>query len=127
MHMHGVGGRMVRKLVYYNLGKEAKCKPDILILEIGANDLNEMQPKVVGSKIQDLVKLLHKQYGVKVVAVSASINRRNQGIDFNQKVDVLNQYLHVVLEPLAFAFFFSHRGLQNPFCVIPTLQAYFFP
>lgn len=64
-----------------------------------------MELKVVGSKIQDLVRLLHEQYGVKVVAVSASINQQNQTINFNQKVDVLNQYLRVVLEPLAFAFF----------------------
>ena len=29
-------------------------------------------------------------------------------------MDVLNQYLRVVLEPLDFAFFFHHQGLQNP-------------
>ena len=29
-------------------------------------------------------------------------------------VDILNQYLQVIWEPLHFAFFFRHRGLQNP-------------
>ena len=39
--------------------------------------------------------------------------------DYNVKVDVLNQYLQVVLEPLVYADFWYHRGLRNP--SIPVL------
>ena len=50
---------------------------------------------------------------MKIIAVSASIHRRVQSVRFNHSVDILNQHLRVVLEPLDFAFFFQHRGLQN--------------
>lgn len=92
-------------------------KLDISVLEISANDLIELAPEVVGSVIKDLVCLLHKTYGVKIMAVSANIHRRVrrvQSVRFNHNVDVLNHYLRVVLEKLDFAFFFRHRGLQNP-------------
>lgn len=92
-------------------------KLDISVLEISANDLIELAPEVIGSVIKDLVCLLHKTYGVKIMAVSANIHRRVrrvQSVRFNHNVDVLNHYLRVVLEKLDFAFFFRHRGLQNP-------------
>ena len=54
--LYGVGGHTVQKLQNYCLYQVAKCKPDILALEIGANDLTELvAPKVVGSAIEDLV------------------------------------------------------------------------
>lgn len=106
--LNGVGGWTVQKLQDYDLHQMAKCKPDILVLEIGANDLTELAPEVVGAVIEDLVCLLHETYGVEVIAVSASIHRQVQSVRFNRKVDVLNQYLRAVLEPLDFAFFFRH-------------------
>ena len=42
------------------------------------------------------------------------MHRQYQSADFNRKVDILNQYLQVVLEPLDFAFLFKHRGWHNP-------------
>ena len=83
-------------------------------MEIGANDLIELAPEVVGSATEDLVCLLHETYREKIVAVSASIHCRVQSSKFNHNVDVLNQYLRVVLVPMDFAFFFQHQGLQNP-------------
>ena len=107
----GVGGRTVQKLRDYDLYRVDKCKPDILVLEISANDLMELASEVVGSALEDLVCLLHKTYGVKVIAVSASIHRQVQLVRFNHNADLLNQYL---LEPFDFAFFFKYRGLHNP-------------
>lgn len=116
VHMHGVGGRTVKKLLDFDLSFVAKLKPEIIILEIGSNDLacNKLRPEVVGSQIEELVVMLHERYAVEVIAVSACIHRQKCEGDFNHKVDVLNQYLRVVLEPLGFAFFFKHRGLHNP-------------
>ena len=34
--------------------------------------------------------------------------------DFSHKVDLLNKYLKVVLEPLPYAEAWSHRGLRSP-------------
>ena len=65
--LNGVGGWTVQKLRDYDLHQTAKCKPDILVLEIGANDLTELAPEVVGAVIEDLVCLLHETYGVEVM------------------------------------------------------------
>ena len=99
VRMYGVGGWTVKKLRDNDLHQVATYKPDILVLKIGANDLIELAPEVVGSAIGDLVCLLHETYWVKIVAVLASIHRRVQSGKFNHNVDVLNQYLQVVLEP----------------------------
>ena len=116
VRLYGVGGRTVQKLQDYDLRQVAKCKSDIFLLEIGANDLTELAPEVVhvGSAIEDLVCLLHEIYCVKIIGVSASIRRCVQSVTFNHNVNVLNQYLRVVLEPLDFAFFFD-TGFRKPF------------
>jgi hypothetical protein len=51
------------------LGVVARLSPDIVILEIGTNDLSLLPPEVVGSEIEDLVSLLQQTYHVKVVCV----------------------------------------------------------
>ena len=82
VRMYGVGGQTVQKLWDHDLHQVAKLKPDILVLEIGANDLNELPPEVISSAIQEVVCLfvclLHKIYGVNVIMVSASIHRQVQ-------------------------------------------------
>ena len=49
VHLHGVGGRTVRKLIQY---------------EIGTNDLSDLRPEVIGSEIEELVRLLLDSYAV---------------------------------------------------------------
>ena len=55
IHLHGVGGRTVEKLRLYDLGVVSALRPDIIILEIGTNDLVDDRPGDVGSEIDDLV------------------------------------------------------------------------
>ena len=64
IHLHGVGGRTVKKLRLYDLGVVSSLKPDVIILEIGTNDLVANRPEVVGSEIDDLVQLLLQPYSV---------------------------------------------------------------
>jgi hypothetical protein len=56
--LHGIGGQTVDKLVKYDFGYVQKFQPNIVILEVGTNDLPLMKPETVGSKIDDLVHLL---------------------------------------------------------------------
>ena len=65
----GTGGRTVEKVVKYDLQSVHKYKPDIVILELGTNDLSTHAPEVVGSKIDDLVHALRHTYNVRVVGV----------------------------------------------------------
>ena len=43
--MHGVGRRTVKKLRKYDLGVVANLSPDIVILEMGTNDLSLSRPR----------------------------------------------------------------------------------
>ena len=57
--MFGVGGRTVLKLGDHDLHILTCLAPDMVILEIGTNDLSQLGPEVVASEIEDFVSLLH--------------------------------------------------------------------
>jgi len=88
--------------------------PDIVILELGTNDLSSRHPLPVGSDIEELVRLLHTTYRVKVICVCQTIRREAATEAFNEGVGMLTKYLRVVLEPIPYAFFWGHRGFWNP-------------
>ena len=120
----GVGGRTVPKTLQFDIAKVKALQPEIIILELGSNDLCSVgrHPESVGSDIEHLVSFLHDHCGAAFVVACQVIHRSNTSThipDYNVKVDVLNQYLQVVLEPLVYADFWYHRGLRNP--SIPVL------
>ena len=49
--MNSVGGRTVPKLCMFNLNVVTHLSPDIIILDIGTNDLSYVGPEIVGSRI----------------------------------------------------------------------------
>lgn len=115
----GVGGRTVDKLSALDLHCVQRLKPDIVILEIGSNDLCQpgVKPETVGSNIETLVHILHNQYQVKYIMVCQVINRATIPREvhcYNERVAILNQYLSVVLETLEFVQFWCHKGLRKP-------------
>lgn len=87
-------------------------RPDIVIVELGTNDLSRFGPAAVGSNIEEFARNLHVNYGVKLVCVN-QILYRAQSPQFNAKVRVLNRYLTAVLEQLPFVIFWRHRGFWN--------------
>ena len=111
---HGVGGRTVQKINQYDLDVVESFRPDIVFLQVGTNDLTHanLTPVLVGSAIEDLVRLLREKYGVKIVCVGQTIHREAAAA-FNKKVDILTRYLRVVLEPLPYAIYWGHRGFWN--------------
>ena len=50
-------------------------RPEIVIMQLGSNDLTDSDPSHVGSAIDDFVRLLHDAYGVKVVRLCQTIMR----------------------------------------------------
>ena len=115
----GVGGRTVDKLSKFDLHLVRRLQPQIVILEIGSNDLSppDARPEVVGSKIETLVRRLYAECQVETIVVCQTINRAAGLRDppsFNDRVALLNQYLSVVLETLPFAVFWRHKGLRQP-------------
>ena len=51
VHLHGIGGRTVAKLRSFDLHVVSSISPDVVLLEIGTNDLSLEPPEVVGSTI----------------------------------------------------------------------------
>ena len=106
---HGVGGCTVARTVKFDLHILHSLRPDIVIVQLGTNDLTSYPPLQVGSAIEDSVPLLHDSYGVKGVCICQSIRRRS-AVVFNQKVDILARYLRVVLEPIPNAIYWGRKG-----------------
>ena len=111
LRWHGIGGRTVAKVIRYDLEIVRQFSPDIVILQLGTNDISARSIRsalTVGSQLEDLTKLLHEQFGVTVVCVCQTIRRENAHL--NVRIRTLTDYLRVVLHPLSFAFYWRHRG-----------------
>ena len=87
--------------------------PNIVILEIGTNDLTAEPPEIVGSKIDELTQKLLNDFSVSVIVVCAVIPRANANANFNEKTKLLNQYLRVVIDSPQ-VFYWEHCKLLNP-------------
>lgn len=114
VRVHGVGGRTVPKLWKHDLLYVSRLHPDIVILEIGTNDLSVEDPNVVAASIEVLVRYLHDSFGVKIVGFCLVIPRRSS-TDFNAKVTVFNQLVHSLLEPIPYVFSWFHKRVSSKF------------
>ena len=116
-YMHGVGGqRTVPKLRRHDLRLLSRILPDIVILEIGTNDLSNWNPEVVGSEIEELVRSLLEQISLRIVGVCHVTPRDNHHAlnrNFNAKALILKQYVRVVLEHVEHVFCWTHKGFAN--------------
>ena len=112
VHLHGVGGLTVARL-HHDLGIVSSLSPQVVILEIGTNDLTRLRPEVTGSEIEDLVRLFLDTFSVRVIGVCEVLHRARAPF-FNGAALVLDQYLCGVLEPIPNVFCWRHRGFDNP-------------
>ena len=114
VHLHGVGGRTVAKPRSSDLHVVERIAPDVLILEIGTNDLVDTSPEVVGSEIENLVRLLLEHYKVRIVCVCHVIPRGHSYEDaacFAGRVEIL-QTLCFLLSQMFFCW--VHRAFSHP-------------
>ena len=97
------------------MGVITRISPDIVILDIGTNDLALAPPEVVGSDIEELVRSLVAEYSVRaVVLCQVTPLAPNKSSNFNERAKLLNQYTRVVIEPIKQAICWTHRGFSNP-------------
>ena len=112
VHLHGVGGLTVARF-RRDLGIVSSLSPQVVILELGTNDLARLRPEVAGSEIEELVRLLLDTFSVRVIGVCEVLARVGAPF-FNGAASILNQYLCGVLEPFPNVFCWRHRGFDNP-------------
>ena len=75
IQLQRTGGRTLDKILQYYLPFVKQLRPDILILEVGTNNLSSCVPEAVGSKIDDLECLFCDKFNVGVVGVCQVINQ----------------------------------------------------
>ena len=97
---HGVGGRTVAKVLKYDLSVVKEFGPDIIILQLGTNDLVNSSPLTVGSSLEHLVTVLHDVYKVDLICVCQTLRRSSLEVLFNKNAGLLTRYLKTVLEPI---------------------------
>ena len=120
VYLHGIGGRTVDKVFQYDLPFLKSQHSDIIILELGTNDLSFLSPEAVGSRLEDSVSLLRDNLHVSVVALCQVIDRylpHSQTPDtvFNTKAALLRQYLSAVLDNMPSVFLWEHRNICKLF------------
>ena len=102
----------------HDVSSISSFKPDIIILEIGTNDLSYLPPEVVGSRIEELARFCRDELKIKVVVVCQVINRNKPHSTtpdsaFNTMAAILRQYLCVVLGNEAGIFLWEHRDFSH--------------
>ena len=101
VRLTGVGGCTVDKLRRFDLTVISSYKPDVVILEIGTNDLCTDAHEVVGSAIEDLVHLVFEYASVRVIGwccvIPCAVSQTDSAF-FHQRAIILNNYVRVVLE-----------------------------
>ena len=111
IYFHGVGGCRIAKFRKFNFHVMRQLVPDVIILELGSNDLVELSPQTVGSDLERLVPELREIDSAQFVVVGQVLRRPTpNSVEYNCKVGKLHQYLKVVLEPLPFWYYWRHRG-----------------
>ncbi len=114
--MFGIGGRTIRKL-QFDLHVIKRLKPQIIILEIGTNDLSHTAPKIVVKNLVKFVRLLLDEYSTHVVGVCHVIPRRGSfpnADSFNESAHIFNCLSKPALESIPNVFCWTHRGISNP-------------
>ena len=116
VHLHDVGGRTVAKLRSSDLYVVERIVPDVLIVEIGTNDLVDTSPEVVGSELENLARLLLEHYKVRIVCASHVIPRGHSyddEVSLAGRVEILQHYLDVVLSVIPNVFSWVHRAFSS--------------
>ena len=113
----GIGGRTVDKLMRFDLAKLHVLQPNVVVLEIGSNDLCDIgsDPEAVGYLIITLIDRLRVEFSVDWVVVCQVLPRKKQlHPQYNSAVSTLNSWLKENLSTKEHVTFWRHRGLTRP-------------
>ena len=74
---YGIGGRTVSKTRENNLCVVEEFPPNVVIMQLGTNDLTTKSAVESGSAIEDLCRLLYESYGVEAICVCQILYRQD--------------------------------------------------
>ena len=108
LQFRGVGGRTLPLLMHYDLPVVRAFKPTVIILEIGTNDLCNLN-MAVNDLATDIVQLIHRlHFQLGVTHILPRIKQPRQCPDFNSRVHTLNRILLRLLKQVPFATIWFH-------------------
>lgn len=113
----GNGGRTVEKLLRLDLPAIRSANPDILILEIGSNDLCDpsLDPETLSETIIAFVEVLRHEIRQRFTVLCQVIPRLHPAFPaYNWRVRKLNKCLRETLSDSSVVKVWRHRGLSNP-------------
>jgi len=113
----GIGGRTVDKLIKNDLQDIRDTAPNVVIMDIGSNDLCDEQsdPDTVALAIIALVELLIKDLKLRCLVLCQVLPRKKQPfMEYNERVWKLNGLLKEAVKGIHGAKFWIHRGLCKP-------------
>ena len=61
---HANVGRTISKVIRHDLGIVETFAPEIVVIQLGINDLSSFSALETGSALEDLSRLLHESHGV---------------------------------------------------------------
>ena len=106
----------------YGLSVVKDFAPEIIFIQVVSNDLMDSSDLKVGFHLEDLVMLLHDHYKKDLlICVCYTLSRSSLEVLFNKNVGFLNKYLKTVIEPIPYAFLWSHRGFWNAISLFLSL------
>ena len=113
----GIGGRTVDKLIRNDLVKIRSAAPNVVILQLGSNDLcdKDSDPETIALSVVALAVLLNTELSLRIIAVFEVTARQNEPFaGYNVKAALLNGHLRESLRVIPAAKCWQHRGLINP-------------
>ncbi|XP_020617953.1 uncharacterized protein LOC110055872 [Orbicella faveolata] len=114
---HGIGGRTVDKMIRNNLDKIRSVAHNIVVLELGLNDLcdKDSDPETIKLSMVELAELLLKEFSLRFIAVCEVTVRQNEPfVGYNERAALQNGHLRESLHVIPAAKCWQHRGLINP-------------
>ena len=122
----GMWGRTVDKLIKFDLQTIQGTVPNVVILDIGSNDLcdERADPDTVALSILALVGVLLKDLHLQCLVLCKVFPRKKQPfLEYNERVWCLNGLLREAVTGIHWAKFWLHCSLCNPSCNIFTPDA----
>ncbi len=118
IRFRGIGGRTVATLRRHDLAVVASFKPNILVLEIGSNDLCDptLSVAAIATNIIQLINMFHFRYKVTHIMLGEIIPRLTLPPtcpDYNKRAHHLNRILLALLKRASYATFWFHPKMTT--------------
>ena len=117
--MLGIWGRTMEKLLRYDLKAIRDRQPEIIVLEIGSNDLCDAswEPQAIAEAIQSCGQLLLQSLNLKQLIFCGVLPRVEPHVPYakyNANVPILNDAIKEFCRHTPNLSFWKHKGFVNP-------------